>query len=280
MKDPAFLFYDGDAAKDVSHMNRLERGCYFDLIQAQRKFGGYTVEQARKILGKDFNDCWPAIELILSKDENDVYYIEWVRNSIIKRKEHAELQRKRIQDYWDKKKKETDELDSPKQYDGNTVVLPLVNENENENVNEDLVKIKKVKNSFKEEFKKPKPKIQQTINIPEKFINFYSLYPKGRKRKIDYEFADFIKKNKNYQEIIDSNILLISITEQNKEFSQREKQYIPHLSTWLNKKCWTIEIDTENKKPKNERVVDIYKPPLDEWAKQCLPPEKLDDTNI
>ena len=105
-KDPAFLFYDGDAARDVSHMNRLERGAYFDLIQAQRKFGGYTVEQIRKILGKDFDEVWPAIELILYKTDLGKYFIEWVQISIENRKDHAEKQRKRIQDYWDKKKLE------------------------------------------------------------------------------------------------------------------------------------------------------------------------------
>ena len=135
-KDPAFLFYDGDAARDVSHMNRLERGCYFDLIQAQRKFGGYTVEQARKILGKDFDSCWGALELILSV-EDGIYFIEWVRISILQRKEHAELQRKRIQDYWDKKKKDEEN----RNIQGNTAVLPLENEDENEI--EDLKDIEK-----------------------------------------------------------------------------------------------------------------------------------------
>lgn len=130
-RDPAFLFYDSDAARDVSHMNRLERGCYFDLIQAQRKFGGYTTEQARKILGKDFDLCWDALTLILSC-ENDVYFIEWVKDSIEKRKEHAEKQRVRIQNYWDEKKKEF----IPSLNHGNTVVIPLVNENENVIVND------------------------------------------------------------------------------------------------------------------------------------------------
>jgi len=142
-KDPAFLFYDGDAARDVSHMNRLERGAYFDLIQAQRKFGGYTVEQARKILGRDFDEVWPALELILSVDERGLYYIEWVRDSIENRKEHAEKQRKRIQDYWDKKKKEESESDTksiPRNNHGNTVDVPLENENENENINKDIDK--------------------------------------------------------------------------------------------------------------------------------------------
>ena len=103
-KDPAFLFYDGDAARDVSHMNRLERGCYFDFIQAQRKFGKLKQEQVKKILGADFDECWPSLEMILSH-EGEYYFIEWVSISVAKRKAHAEKQRKRIQDYWDNKKR-------------------------------------------------------------------------------------------------------------------------------------------------------------------------------
>lgn len=136
-KDPAFLFYDGDAAIDVSHMNRLERGAYFDLIQAQRKFGGYTVEQARKILGKDFVDVWPALELILSKTEEGVYYIEWIKLSMEDRKVYKEKQRKRIQDYWDGVKKqeagqsqENDSDSIPRNNHGITTDIPLVNEDE------------------------------------------------------------------------------------------------------------------------------------------------------
>lgn len=127
-KDPAFLFYDGDAAKDVSHMNRLERGCYFDLLQAQRKFGGYTVEQARKILGKDFDECWPAIEMILTKGDDGKYFIEWVAESTKKRKQYADKQAKRIKEYWDKKKEN-------ESFRGITEAIPLVNENEIVNKN-------------------------------------------------------------------------------------------------------------------------------------------------
>lgn len=131
-RDPAFLFYDGDAARDVSHMNRLERGCYFDLIQAQRKFGGFTVEQARKILGKDFDTCWDAISLILIQN-NGLYYIEWVHNSINDRAEFAERQRKRIQDYWDKKKH------IPRNNRGNSTDIPCEGEDEDEIINEDVI---------------------------------------------------------------------------------------------------------------------------------------------
>lgn len=132
MKDPAFLYYDGDAARDVSHMNRLERGCYFDLIQAQRKFNGFTVEQARKILGKDFEECWPAIELIL-ECENDIFYIVWVRDSIDNRKKYNEKQKERIQNYWNNK-------NNPQNNHGNTVEVPLENENEIVDENEIIIK--------------------------------------------------------------------------------------------------------------------------------------------
>lgn len=148
-KDPAFLFYDGDAARDVSHMNRLERGCYFDLIQAQRKFHGITIEQARKILGKDFESCWSALELVLSKDK-ELYFIEWVRESIEQRKKHAEQQRKRIQDYWDKKKGESD---IPRNNDGKSVDLPLVNEDEIEDEIEEGINNKPTVENFIEYFK-------------------------------------------------------------------------------------------------------------------------------
>ena len=60
-RDPAFLFYDGDAARDVSHLNRLERGCYFDFMQAQRKFGRMKEDVISKVLGKDFESCWPIL---------------------------------------------------------------------------------------------------------------------------------------------------------------------------------------------------------------------------
>lgn len=87
-KDPAFLFYPGDAAEDVSHMNRLERGCYFDLIQAQKKFGPLPLPTIQKILGKDFDSCWESIKMCLTY-EKDMYYISWLQDSIEKRKKYS-----------------------------------------------------------------------------------------------------------------------------------------------------------------------------------------------
>lgn len=97
-KDPAFLFYPGDASEDTQFMNRLERGCYFDLLKAQKKFIRFSLDQIKKVLGKDFDPCWPSIEMVLSKEEdmNNIssdgflYFIGWVEDSIDKRKKFSE----------------------------------------------------------------------------------------------------------------------------------------------------------------------------------------------
>lgn len=88
-KDPAFLFYDGDAARDVSHMNRLERGCYFDIMQAQKKFGPLTLPAIKKILGRDFDECWPSLQMCLTYVQ-DMYFISWLKDSIEKRQKYSE----------------------------------------------------------------------------------------------------------------------------------------------------------------------------------------------
>jgi hypothetical protein len=122
-KDPAFLWYDGDAARDVSHMNRLERGAYFDIVQGQRKFGPLSLDQIRKILGRDFETVWGAVEVILEKKE-DRFFISWLQDSLLRRKIHCEQQKQRVIQRWEK-------------YHGNTDVIPgaYLKENENENEN-------------------------------------------------------------------------------------------------------------------------------------------------
>lgn len=108
-KDPAFLFYPGDAANDTQFMNRLERGAYFDLVKSQRLFGGFTAVQLRKILGNDFESVWPSLELVLEKD-GDLFFIGWLRVSISKRDEYSKKQSDRIKKRWNN--------------DGITVVIP------------------------------------------------------------------------------------------------------------------------------------------------------------
>ncbi len=90
-EDFCFTYYDGDAARDMTHMNRLERGAYSDLIISQRKFGRLTLRMIKKTLGNDFTSVWENLELILKK-ENDEYYIEWLENSVLTMKQHGKKQ--------------------------------------------------------------------------------------------------------------------------------------------------------------------------------------------
>jgi hypothetical protein len=137
--DPAFLFYPGDASDDTQFMNRLERGCYFDLLKAQKKHRKFTLAFVKKVLGRDFDQCWPAIELVLKKD-GEFYFIEWVDNSINDRAAHAAKQKKRIQDWWDRKRKaesvpdpnQTNTTVQPEHTSGNTLEDENASEDENE----------------------------------------------------------------------------------------------------------------------------------------------------
>ncbi len=88
-EDFCFTYYDGDAARDMAHMNRLERGGYGDIIIAQRKFGHLSLSLIKKILGNDFDQTWEAIEIILSKDEEGKFFISWLDNSVEKMKKHS-----------------------------------------------------------------------------------------------------------------------------------------------------------------------------------------------
>jgi hypothetical protein len=255
-KDPAFLFYDGDAARDVSHMNRLERGAYFDLIQSQRKFGGYTVEQARKILGKDFDEVWPALELILTKDENGKFYIEWIQDSIEERKVFAEKQRKKIQDYWDNKKKEEEEKeikkqqkrnkskDEPRNNHGITVDIPLEEEDEDEN--EDEEEDEEVEENKRKEGVGEKQK--SNLELKNDFDDFRVKYP-GNKRGLDPEFENFVRRNSKWRDLIP--ILSVKLDYQIKARQEKAQKggFIPewkNLQTWINQKCWTEEITITN----------------------------------
>ena len=142
-RDPAFLFYPGDASEDTQFMNRLERGCYFDILKAHKKFRRFTLPLIKKVLGADFNTCWPAIESVLKK-EGDNYFIGWVDEAIENRAAHAEKQKKRIQEYWDKKKSECvpapiqqTTTEQPKQKSGKTLEKEIAKGEEIEIVIED-----------------------------------------------------------------------------------------------------------------------------------------------
>lgn len=145
-EDFCFTYYDGDAARDTTHMNRLERGAYHDFIISQRKFGHVTLDQVKKILGKDFNDCWPAMELIMKTDADGKFYVEWLDTSIVQMRKHAKKQSE------NKKGKTKANQTESKQEPNLIQTNPLGDENGNEyeidikvlNINESQQKIEDV----------------------------------------------------------------------------------------------------------------------------------------
>lgn len=137
-EDFCFTYYDGDAARDKAHMTRLERGGYDDIISAQRKFGHLTIDILKRVLGSDFITCWPNIEIILSRDEDGKYFIQWVETSVQKMRAGSKKQKEKIETYWKgvkdgkiprKGKNDTTELPQIKKK--TTVVVPLENGNDN-----------------------------------------------------------------------------------------------------------------------------------------------------
>jgi hypothetical protein len=153
-EDFCFTYYDGDAARDMQHMDRTCRGAYNDLLIMQRKVQGgmLTMSHIKAVLGSDFEKCWPSLEFIL-KREDDFFYIEWVKNSVEKMKENSKSQAEKIKKYWE-------DVDAgiipppkngrkkiPNKYQTNTTVLktntdkiPIINGNEDGNGNIDLKK--------------------------------------------------------------------------------------------------------------------------------------------
>jgi len=87
--DFCFTYYDGDATRDMAHMNRLERGAYTDVVIQQRQRGHLSIDDLKKFLSKDFEAVWGALEWIMKKDEDGKYFIEWLENSIEKSKKQA-----------------------------------------------------------------------------------------------------------------------------------------------------------------------------------------------
>jgi hypothetical protein len=136
-EDFCFTYYDGDAARDMAHMNRLERGGYGDIIVSQRKFGRLSLAFIKKTLGSDFDLIWEAIRVILKTDVEGNYYIEWLENSIQKMKRQSVKQSENGKK-GGRPKADKNPTNNPNETQTQSQEKPLGNENgnEDENVNE------------------------------------------------------------------------------------------------------------------------------------------------
>lgn len=177
-EDFCFTYYDGDAARDKAHMNRLERGAYDDLISAQRKRGHLSIEDIKKVLSSDFEKCWGAMEWVLLTDEKDKFYIEWVDASIEKMRRQSEKQKEKADKRW-----KNDATVMPQHSHGINSAMPLEDENEDGNGSE----------KEKENFGKSENLLNEKLLVPEMLKTFKKFNP-------SYP-ADVKKDSKPLQEI-------------------------------------------------------------------------------
>jgi hypothetical protein len=133
-KDPAVLFYTSDFLTGVTLMSMAQRGQYITLLCLQHQKGHLSEKELKKICRND-----TAVLEKFIQDENGLYYNERMETEIDKREAHCTKQRENILKRWNK-----DGI-----YDGNTMVLPL--ENENESIDKDIKKRDKEGTGGKEE---------------------------------------------------------------------------------------------------------------------------------
>lgn len=179
-EDFCFTYYDGDAARDMQHMDRLCRGAYTDLVIMQRKTENcmLSIPHIKVVLGSDYEKCWPSLSFILKQD-GDFFYIEWVKNSVKKMKENSKIQAEKIKEYW--RKVEAGEIEPPKNgrtpkntklQKTNTTVLktdtekiPYINGNGNEYVIKEGNKSGFFLNEFDKDFQLSELDVGKTIEF-------------------------------------------------------------------------------------------------------------------
>jgi len=111
-------------------------------------------------------------------------------------------------------------------------------------------------NKIKEKEIKEKKIKENTFELL--FDKFRTLYP-GTKRGNSTEFTNFTKKHSDWKETI--NFLMPALQKQiaHRAKLQENKQFVPqwkNLQTWINQRCWEIEIDDIGKK----KVAEIKRP--------------------
>lgn len=131
-KDPAFLFYTKDFLSGVSDLTMEERGQYITLLCLQQQKGHLTEKAIKIAVGNAAADVMAKFR----QDSAGLWYNERLELEIEKRASHAEKQRQRAIDGWQKRKKEAEKAYSGI-HSGNAAALPLGNANANANGNED-----------------------------------------------------------------------------------------------------------------------------------------------
>ena len=211
-KDPAFLFYSSDFLTGTMFLSNEQVGKFIRLLCVQHQKGRLSEKHMLSICKAYDSEIF---EMFL-KDEQGLFYNERLEIEKNKRKSHSEKQRANVMKRWNK---DTNVI--PNKQNGNTVVIPLEDENENENENV----------------------IKNKVEIYPTFEDFWELYDKktGNKSLIKPKFDKLPQKIK--EKIIDYLPNYLDSTP--------DKAYRKNPQTFLNNKSWEDEIITKNNENRN-----------------------------
>lgn len=235
-KDPATLWYWNDWMGGTMTLSRFLKGCYIDILAAQFNSGHLSLDEIKTCLGSDFGTAWPTIQKKFVKDENGLFFNERLDAEIEKRKKHSEKQRENISKRWNKSGI----------YDGNTMVIPL--ENENRNRNEDVNEV-------------PFGKSENLLLVPQICENWYKDFPLYTKDQYkDFQAAgsivQFMCKQHCITDIQDPDAMHMIIATM-----QQIAEVVKTKPFWSNKPLKSIanniqEFYNEIKNPTNGKSVD------------------------
>ena len=104
-------------------------------------------------------------------------------------------------------------------------------------------KKRKEKNKEEKEEKEERFLSGEIETMRSQFDIFRKAYP-GVKRGRDIEWENFIKKEKNFQQVVRTLLPALNNEIAHKQALKRQGKFVAewkHLSTWINAKCWTQE---------------------------------------
>lgn len=197
-KDPAFLFYPGDYLRDTQCLSEKSQVAY-DRIMCEHMRNICITQQQLNFFIKRLDDEEKKEILFLLKKIDGGYQIEWVAESICKRKSYTKSRA-------ENRKGKTKNIS--KTYDKHMVIE---NENENENINDTI--FSKIKENFFNDFRWIE-KFCRDKNIgPENLKLKMQEFIKDTELREDYKtlpelkshFTNLFNKQKNGQPITKNN---------------------------------------------------------------------------
>jgi len=221
-KDPAFLFYPNDFLSGTYTMDNEQIGKYIKLLCLQHQKGHLTEKDMLKICNTYDDDIFNKF----IKDNDGNYYNKRLKDESIRRKNYAESRRqnrlgKGLSKSYDKHM-ETETITVTKTKDEKLILEP--------------------------------PKANHTKE-KETFEIFRKKYY-GKKTGLETEFKNFIKKHKDWREVLP--LLLPAVNKQIEEreaMIERQKKdrnvfvaFPKHLKTWINNRSWEEETVEEQAK--------------------------------